>query len=216
MTKITVRQYYQGFVSLLGLVAGVPFVAPLLHLFFPDSSEVAEYLYPPLGDVELIAVAATIGFLFATTVVVFTCCQWARKIHRSVSTILLSGFTLSVCALIVLHVLYVRHIPVTSVNLDVPVSIGYQRTEFALRAYPPSPNPPYAQWSDWKMLHDAGPREDQIQILWTQHSICVVRVSLWFSYTLALACFLAVVSLTVYQHASEEPPGESKAVDRDL
>lgn len=216
MTKITVRQYYQGFVSLLGLVAGVPFVAPLLHLFFPDSSAVAEYLYPPLGDVELIAVAATVGFLFATTFVVFICCQSARRIPRSVPAIFLSGSALCMCALIVLHVLYVRHIPVASVNLDVPVSIGYQRTELASRVYPPSPTAPYAPWSDWKMLNNAGPREEQIQNLWTRHSICVVRVSLWLSYTLALACFLALVSLAVYQHASEEPAGEPKVANPDI
>jgi hypothetical protein len=199
--KITVRQYFQGFVSLLGLVAGVPFVAPLLHLFFPDSSAVAEYLYPPLGDVEWIAVAATVGFLLGTAFLVFTCCQSARKIHPTVPAILISSLALGVCALIVLHVLYVRHIPVHSVNLEVPVSIGYQRTDLANQTYPQS--------GDWQMLSESFPREEQIQKLWTPHSIFVVRVLLWLSYTLTLACFLAVVSLAVYQHAAEEAQSES-------
>jgi hypothetical protein len=48
------------------------------------------------------------------------------------------------------------------------------------------------------------PREEQIQNLWTHHSIWVVRVSLWLSYTLSLACFLAVMSLAAYQHSAEE------------
>jgi hypothetical protein len=200
--KITVRQYFQGFVSLLGLAAGVPFVAPLLHLFFPDSSAVAEYLYPPLGDVEWIAVSATVGFLLGIAFVVFTCCQSARTVHPTVPAILMSGAAVGVCALIVLHVLFVRHIPVHSVNLEVPVSIGYQRTGLASQAYP--------QWGDWQMLSDAGPREEQIQKLWTPHSIYVVRVLLWLSYTLTLACFLAVISLAVYQHASEEALIEPK------
>jgi hypothetical protein len=99
--------------------------------------------------------------------------------------------------LIILHVLFVRHIPVPSVNLDVPVSIGYQRSDLAAKAYPQGDN-------DWKMLGDAGPREEQIQNLWTHRSIWVVRVSLWLSYTLSLACFLAVVSLAAYQHSAEE------------
>jgi hypothetical protein len=195
--KITVRQYYEGFVSLFGVVAGVPFAAPLLHLFFPDSSAVADYLYPPLGDVEWIAVAATVGFLVATTYVVFTCCQSTRRVSAIVPAILMSGLALGVCALIILHVLFVRHIPVPSVNLDVPVSIGYQRSDLAAKAYPQGDN-------DWKMLGDAGPREEQIQNLWTHRSIWVVRVSLWLSYTLSLACFLAVVSLAAYQHSAEE------------
>jgi hypothetical protein len=86
--RITVRQYYRGFVSLLGLVAGIPFISPLLHLFFPNSSKVADYVYPPLGDVEWIAIIATLGFLFATTYVVFTSLQAAGSAteHSSCST----------------------------------------------------------------------------------------------------------------------------------
>jgi len=196
--KITVRQYYGAFVSLLGLVAGVPFVAPLLHLFFPSSSAVADYLYPPLGDAEWIAVAATVGFLFATTFLVFICCRSARRIHPSVPAALMSGAVLGMCLLIALYVLYVRRITVQSGGLEVPVSIGYQRTGFADQNYPQS------KWNDWTTLSDGGPREEKIQQLWTGHSICVVRVSLWVSYSLALSCFLAVVSLAAYQQAAEE------------
>jgi hypothetical protein len=200
--KVAVRQYYLGFVSLYGIVAGIPFVPPLLHVFMPDSTAFAEYLYPPLGDIEWIAVAATIGILMSTTFVVFVSCQSARRIHPVVPAILTAGSFLSVCALIALYVPFVRHIPVHSVNLDVPVSIGYQRTAVAVQAYP--------QWSDWAMLQDAGPREEQIQKLWTQHSICVVREFLWLFHTLTLGCFLSVVSLAVYQHAAEEPLSESE------
>ena len=194
---------------MLGLAAGAPFIPPLLHVFMPDSTAFAEYLYPPLGDIEWIAVAATVSILLATTFIVFVCCQSARRIHPVMPAILTVGSILSICALIVLYVPYVRHIPVHSLNLDVPVSIGYQRTDLAFRAYPPSTTTPYTQWSDWAMLQDAGPREEQIQKLWTQRSICVVRVLLWLFYTLAVACFLSVICLTVYQHATEKAPSES-------
>jgi hypothetical protein len=201
---ITLKQYFRAFANLWGIAAGAPFVGPLLHLFFPNSSAVAEYLYPPLGDVEWIAVAATVGFLLATMFAVFTCCQSAQKTPKSVPVILMSGVAVGVCALIVLHVLYVRHIPVQSVNLEVPVSIGYERTDFARQWYPEP------KWDDWQMLSDAGPREETIQKLWTPHSIWVVRVFLWLSYTLALACFLSVVSLCAYQHASERVASKPK------
>jgi hypothetical protein len=207
MKVISVRQYYQGFVSLWGLAAGAPFVPPLLHVFIPDSSAFAEYLYPPLGDIEWVAVAATVGFLLATTFVVFTCRQSKRRIHPRVPILLTVGFAIGMCALIVLYVFYVRRIPVPSVSLEVPVSIGYQRTELAFKTYP--------QMSDWAMLHDAGPREEQIQLLWTPHSICVVRVLLWAFYTLTVSCFLSVVSLAVYEHAAEQPPDESKDTGRE-
>ena len=200
--KISVGHYYAGFISLWGIAAGAPFVPPLLHFFMPDSSAAAAYLYPPLGDVEWIALAATVGLLLATTFVVFTCCQSAGRIHPSVPAALMFGSAFGVCALIVLYVHFVRLIPVPSISLDVPVSIGYQRTDLAFKAYP--------QWSDWAMLHDAGPREEQIQKLWTLPSICVVRVLLWVFHTLTLVCFLSVVSLAVYQHAAEVSPGASE------
>jgi uncharacterized membrane protein len=167
----------------------------------PDSSTIAEYLYPPLGDIQPLAFTATFIFLLLTTIVVFACNQAAQKIRPSVYIILGVGFLFGVCALIALYVPYVRRVPVPAAGLEVPLSIGYQRTDFALRWYP--------QESDWEMLHDTGPYEEKIQKLWTPNSIFLVRGLLWLSYTLTLACFLAVVSLAVYQHAAEEALSES-------
>ena len=61
------------------------------------------------------------------------------------------GVVLGFCFLIVLYVSYIKRIAVHSVNIEVSVSVGYQRTQFALQTYP--------QWSDWEMLHDTGPWE---------------------------------------------------------
>lgn len=200
--KVTVLQYYKGFLGLQALFAGVPFVPPLLHVFVPDSSTIAEYLYPPLGDSQQLTLVATVLLLLLTTFVVFKYCRSARKERPYLPLILLAGSALGVCALIGLYVYFVRRIPVPAMGLEVPVSIGYQRTDFALRWYP--------QWNDWAMLHDAGPREEKIQELWTQSSICVVRVLLWASYTLTLACSMCFVSLGVYGHVAEKVASQSK------
>ena len=167
--RITVRQYYGGFVSLWGIAAGAPFIPPLLHAFFPDTSRLADYLYPPLGDAEWIAVAATIGFLLASTFVAFTCCESVKKIHRRAALILWGGIALCACALIVLYVLYVRRVPISSVDLEVPVSISYQKTDFARQTFP--------QLTDVEILQRTGPTEDQTQKLWTPHSGSVNRES---------------------------------------
>jgi hypothetical protein len=201
--KITVRQYYGGFRSLLGIFAGVPFVPPILHFFIPDSSTIAEYLYPPIGDSLQLALALTFLLLSLTTYVVFQYRQSTPKEKVYASAALWIAFALSVCVLIPLYGYFVRRIPVPASGMEVPVSIGYQRTDFALRWYPNS--------NDWEMLHDTGPGEDKIQDLWTLPSICVVRVSLWFSYTLSLACFVAIVSLAVYRHSAEEAAGNGSA-----
>lgn len=203
--KVTIRRYYGSFAGLRAIFAAVPFVPPLLHACLPDSSAAVPYLYPPLGDAQRIACSGTVGLLLLTTFLVFTCCQLAQKIHPSIPAILMIGFAFGVCASIALYMPYVRVVSVPSVNSEVPVSIGYQRTDFALQTYPQS--------DDWEMLHDRGPWEEQIQKLWTLRSICVVRVLLWLSYTLALACFLAVVSLAAYHHAGEGALGEPKTTN---
>lgn len=199
--KITVAQYYKGFKKLYLLFAAIPIVPVLLRPFIPDSSRVAEYLYPPLGDVQQLASAGTVGFLLLITLVVFMCCRFARRLRTIVPILLIVGVVIGVCVWIGMYVSYVRRIAVPSVNLEVPVSVGYQRTPFALQTYPQS--------SDWEILHDRGPWEEQIQKIWTPYSIFIVRAILWLSYTLTLACFLSIVSIVVYQHATEEISNES-------
>jgi hypothetical protein len=205
--KVTIGRYYKSFASLQGALGCLPFLPPVLKAFLSDSSGIAEYLFPPLGDSQQVVFAGTVGLLLFTTFVVFTCCRLAQTVRASVPAILMFGSTLGVVVLIALYVPYVRSVAVPSVHLEVPVSIGYQRTDFALQTYP--------QWDDWEMLHDRGPWEEQIQKLWTTRSIIVVRLLLWASYTLSLVCMLSCVSLAVYQHASEEPPPKPKSVYPD-
>jgi hypothetical protein len=200
--SVTAQQYYCGFIRLRGAAAWFSFLPALIHLFIPDSSAIAAILYPPLGDIDGIAVTATIAVLLISTWVVFTRCRSSRKIHRKAPVILALGVVLGFCALVVLYVLYVRRVPVLGADLEVPVSIGYQRTEFAqLR---------YSGVSDVDMLQRASPTEEAIQKLWTRQSIITVRILLWSFYTLTATCFLSVVSFFVYQHAAEDAKSKSK------
>jgi hypothetical protein len=194
--KVTLPQYYRGFLSLYGALAPIPFVPPLIHILTPDSGRFA-CLYPPLGDMQILPLAATSLVLFTATLVVYVSCKAARKIHPAVCPASIVGALLSFFLLIGMYVSFVRDIAVPSVNQEVLVSIGYQRTDFALKTYPTS--------SDWSMLHDQGPSEESIQTLWTRHSIWIVRGILWLLYTVTLACFLVVICVGVYQHASAVP-----------
>jgi hypothetical protein len=83
-----------------------------------------------------------------------------------------------------MYVFFVRDIAVPSVNQEVFVSVGYHQTDFALKTYPPTS-------SDRDMLHDQGPFEESIQLLWTPISIIIVRGILWLFYTAMLSCSLA-------------------------
>jgi hypothetical protein len=199
--KVTLVQYYRGFWSLYGLLAAIPFAPALLRIFTPDSSKLA-YLYPPLGDVQILSLAATFLVLFTVTLVVFVSCRSARRIHPAICPVSISGAMLAFFVLIGMYVFSVRDIAVPSVDQEVLVSIGYQRTAFALKTYPTS--------SDSDMLHDQGPSEETIQLLWTRRSIWIMRGILWLVYTLTLSCFLVVICVGVYQHVSDFAASESK------
>jgi hypothetical protein len=193
---VTIQQYYSGFVNLFGVAASVPFIPPLLHLFMPESSAFADYLYPPLGDFEWIGVAATIGVLIVSTFVVFHYGDSTTQLRRRMPAILLVVMVLSTCGLLASYVWWVRRVPVAAANLDVPVSIGYHKTEFALRTY-------NQQETDWEILDSVGVKEYDVRKIWTSGSVCVVRIALWFLYTVIVSCFLSVISLAVYRHVVE-------------
>jgi hypothetical protein len=82
---------------------------------------------------------------------------------------------------------------------DEPVGMTSSISEITIAALQMCP-----QTSDWDILRDHRPREEQIQKLWTRPSILVVRLLLWLSYTFTLVCFASIVSLAAYRHADEE------------
>jgi hypothetical protein len=195
--RITIGQYYAGFAGAWGLVAGVPFIPPLLNsilrYFWPAF---AAYLYPPLGHVQPIALAGTLTFLLMVTLVVFTACRSAQQVRPYVSVVLACLMLAGMCFFIGLYSSYVRRAPIRAEGAEVPLSVGYERTDFAKQLY--------AQETDAEMLHDWGSSEEEIQKLWTKRSMAIIRAALWLSYTLILACVVGVVSVAVYQHAVEE------------
>lgn len=195
--KVTVLQYYKGFRSLYGFLAGIQFVPPLIRIFAPDTSGFA-YLYPPLGYIQTLGLAFTFFVLFAVTIALFLYCQ-SRGVHRSLCVVLIGGGILTFCVLIGMYQFFVLHVRIPSVDQKVLVSVGCERTDFALRTYP--------SWSDEDMLHDRGPWEDSVRLLWTRRSLFAVRTALWAVYTLALGCFLAVFCVGAYQHASDVAAG---------
>jgi hypothetical protein len=200
-SKVTVLEYYKGYWSLYAFGAGIGFLPPLIHELLGNSSTTANLLYPPLGDMQRLGLVLTFGFLLLTTFVVFVCCRSARRIHVFVPALLLAAVLVGVGGLTYLYVHYVRVDRIETKNLSVPVTIGYERTKFAIDTYPNDGDPKH---DDWTMLHERGPTEDKIQQLWTRQSIWAVRYSLWACYTLTLGSLLAMFSLGVYLHVSEK------------
>jgi hypothetical protein len=196
--KPTLKQYFKAFAGLRSLFAAVPFVLPLIRAGLSNSNGVPDYLYPPLGDAQSLAIAATLGFLLLTLFVVFEICHMSSKIHASAHVILAITAAFGFCTLLAFYVFFVRKVPVPAIGKDVLVSVGYQRTDYANKNYP--------QDSDWEMLHSQGPREESVHRLWTESSIAIVRASLWLFYTLVLMLFLASISLGAYRCAAGQTP----------
>jgi hypothetical protein len=195
--KVTPTQYYKGFWDLKSILASVSFIFPLLGACAPDSNAFIEYLYPPLGDIQRLALSITSGFLILITYLVFSISPLARKVRLRVIMIVLAVFLLFGSLLMVVAERFVKRVQIGE-HQETLLSIGYQRSDFAIRNY--------AQSSDEEMLSER-PLEDQIQKLWTRRSINFVRVLLWLSYTLTLGCFLFGASLFAYQRAAEESSG---------
>jgi hypothetical protein len=193
--KVTIPQYIKAFWSLRGSIAAVPVLSSLLGAGASDWISITAYLYPPLGDSQRIALSLTAVLVLATIFVVFFFCPFTQKTRRRVIVILSVVLVLSGCFLFTLCERYVRRIEISRTHQEVLVSVGSQRSDFAAGEF--------SNYNDWELLHERGPWEEQIQKLWTPHSIAVVRLRLWLAYSLILVCIIFLTSMAVYQLAAD-------------
>jgi hypothetical protein len=191
---LTIKNYYLGFYTFVGALAGIPFLAPILHAVIPPSILFPQYLYPPLGDIEWLGIIATIALLLTTTYLTFLYCESRKTSSKSIG-ILMAGLILLFCCFIGLHVAFVKQVSIPAEKTEMLVSVGYQPTDFSIQTYP--------RWTAFEILQDVGTGEDEIQKLWTVRSLYVVRIFLWLAYTLTVCCFLGIVSIAVYRYAEE-------------
>jgi hypothetical protein len=194
---VSISRYYKAFWSVHGVLGALAFIPSLIGAFMHFSATTPDYFYPPLGDVELIALALTIASGLLSTYMVFVfCTSCSRKLHPVAPAVLFLAAFFGFCALIGLYIRFVRVVPIQNENAEVTVSVGYDRTLFV------SSSQELLNLSDAELLIARGPTEDQIQKLWTANSITFVRVSLWACYTFILVCLVSVFSFGVYQVAA--------------
>lgn len=166
------RQYYRSFKSLSGVVAGVVAASPLVSGLLPE--RVAAVVFPPIGSAEAPARLGAIVFGLAATYAAFF---WRGdpKAGRPVRIpVAVAVAFVSFCAYLVLYLRFVRRIEIPSRQIGVFVTVGSTRTEFANRNFP--------SVSDWDLLRDRGPDEEEIWRLWTPSSLIAVRVGLFAAY----------------------------------
>ncbi len=183
---ITRAKYYKAFVGLAKL-PGIPAIISILSPLIPAGA--LPYVFPPLGDYASEARPLTFVLCVLATFVAYLSidCDIGRIRRNTQRAFILAAIFL--LAYVGLNIRFVRKIAVASLDSPVFVSVGYTRTEFATKNFPNS--------SDWEMLQERGPEEEQVQRLWTIRSVIVARLALLGSYLGVLLLWVWLLSLGV-------------------
>lgn len=190
--SLSLGDYGKGFKSLYILLAGCPFIPPLVKAIFGEEYKSAAMMYPPLASFEGIGIVATLFAVLISLYVVYFYRSRAR-VHGAIPALLAVLFAAGGIGLIFLYQYFVKVVPVPSIGKDVVVSIGYAHSDFANRTHQDE--------TDDQMLHVYAGSEPGVQKLYTQSSIATVRAALWATYTLLMFCIGSFAGLAAYEHA---------------
>ncbi len=183
---LTLWDYLASFKKSLAALAGIGIAPALLSNFRPNWTA---YLFPALGGLNLLARIGTVLLSFLVV-----CCGYLLTGSAHIRRYIYSGLTVTILSLIAYLVttsVYVREIAVPSTNTSVLVSVGSQRTEFALREF--------GSQDDWEMLRERGFQDEEVYRLWTARSVLLGRMLLFSAYlgvvlgwTYTMTSFLAL------------------------
>jgi hypothetical protein len=179
--SVTLVKYYKSFRSTFGVMAGVFSTVPLWSRLLPDTF--SSYVFPPVGSIEGPArIGAAVTALAFTYFAFFAGAPPGRMNRKRIACAIIFA---PVClfAYLAFYFCFVREIEIPAKGTSVQVSVGYERTPFALKTFDSE--------SDWDLLEARGFGEEDIQKLWTAKSLLVSRLSLVITYC------LFIISLTV-------------------
>lgn len=198
--RLTVKDYYKHFLSVYGVLAAAVAGFPVLSTLLPGNW--AAYFFPPLGDQSPPVRAAALVLGAAVTLVVY----FGKDVLAGVKKrgrvwVLVAPLALALAGLLAFFVmsqLFVRSLPIPGGDAEVVVSVGYERTPYTLSRFPEA--------TDWELLRQRGPTEEEIERLWTPGSVVKARLGLYLSYLTFLLSAVAVGSLGVLFDRLGPPP----------
>ncbi len=193
--SISLALYYRSFRSVCGALVGLISASPVLSkLFLPETLKA--YGFPPLGDAEGPARIATFVFaLFVTYFAFFSGAPLPTGNRRRIRVV--AGFALVfLFSYVALSMRLVRTVEVPSTGTAIQVSVGFERTDFARSNFPGE--------SDWDLLRERGPYEEEIWRLWTSKSLIISRLSLYAAYCLLVLSIVTSFSWGVLYHLQKE------------
>jgi hypothetical protein len=191
LKKLTVKTYYKHFLSVYGVLSAAVAGFPLLSKLLPEHW--GAYLFPPLGDQGPPARVAAFILGALVTLTIYFSKDWLAGLTKKgrvwIFLALIAIALISLMAFFVLSQRFVRTIPIPSMKTEAVVSVGYERTPFALSSY--------GEATDLEILGRRGFTEEQIEKLWTQSSIIKARSGLFLSDLIFLLSAVAIGSLGV-------------------
>lgn len=182
--SLSLKGYYGNFKSISGALAAATGIAPALSLVIKPAAAI---LFPPLGDATIPALAGLMVLYVATTYIAYYV-SGARL--RAILMILSVGFACaSFYSYLADYMKFVRKIDIPSLSSSRTVSVGYEKTPFAIQVF--------GSESDWEMLRARGTDEEEIWKLWTTQSVIRARLSLFAAFAGFLLALVFVFSLGV-------------------
>jgi hypothetical protein len=195
--SVDLKRYYFNFKIARGVAAASGTVLPLIPKLKPGSW--TEYLLAPLGSVDNVA-----RFLFAVLCVAVTYLVYfffrgqSRPARKKIFLLLLLIIPVfCLCLYLICCLLFIRKIDIPTLGRSVYVSVGYQRSDFALQTF--------GSITDEEMLRQRGLEEEEIRKLWTPFSILIARLALfvcWGGFALSLIAGLSLGVLDETEVAS--------------
>ena len=176
--------YYKNFKSVWGALAGATGCYVIISALFPAN---VSYGFPPMGDGTIVCLVGFVLLFVALTFLSFHITSRAVRRNLIVWSIIAAFPALAAYA--VCHWKFVRKVDIPAISSSALVSVGYERTTFAQKNF--------KEVSDWEMLRQRGPYEEQIWGLWTTRSIILARLSLLTSFFLFTAALVLAFSLGV-------------------
>jgi hypothetical protein len=170
-----------------GYLAAAGSVIPFAAMLLPGT--LAGYGFPPLGNIETFARIGTFLLALGTTYFAFFASSDDPGVNRKLVVRALIAAPVFLCVYLALCFLVVRTVPIPTQGTAIQVSVGYERTEFAKANF--------GTESDWEILRERGPDEEQIAKLWTRKSLLVSRMGLYISYLLFILTLVAGFSFGV-------------------
>jgi hypothetical protein len=190
---MTIKQYYESYKSLLGIFAGIVTVSPLLTLI---PLEFSKYIFPPLGNIDIIARLGTVGFALLTTYVVYFCQEKAPGSTRRLIFVSFSLFAVSAIIYAVAYLCSVRTIQIPAARSSATVSIGYERSAFAKDRF--------AGATDEDILRYRGTDEEEIRRCWALGYLVLSRIILWISSTAELSFLVSALGFGIVLMKGQE------------